>query len=80
MAPTQDPILSASGGNRPTPELPSKRQRASEHATAEESCPPSPGRIGSIVTYARYSKYHPDTVVECSFKLSFFFGINGAIL
>jgi hypothetical protein len=80
MAPTQDPGPVASGSHRPTSEPPSKRQRATEHAPAEESCPPSPGRIGSIVTYTHFSKFHPNAVANRSFKLSFFFGINGAVL
>jgi hypothetical protein len=79
-APTQDPGPVASGSHRLISEPPSKRQRASEPAAAEESCPPSPGRIGSIATYTRFSKFHPNTVANRSFKLSFFFGINGAVL
>ncbi len=79
-APTQDPEPTASGSRRPTSEPPSKRHHASEHMPAEESCPPSPGRIGSIVMYTCFSKFHPNTVAERSFKLSFFFGINGAVL
>jgi hypothetical protein len=80
MAPSQDPGPVASGSHRPTSEPPSKRQRASEPVAVEESCPPSPGRIGSIATYTRFSKFHPNKVANRSFKLSFFFGINSAVL
>ncbi len=76
----QEPDPVASGGHRLPSEPPSKRQRATETVVIEESCPPSPGRICSIATYSRFSKFHPNTVASHSLKLSFFFGLNGAVL
>jgi hypothetical protein len=78
--PNQDPGPVASGNRRLPSEQPSKRQRTTETVAIEESCPPSPGRICSIATYSRFSKFHPNMVASHSFNVSFFFGLNGAVL
>ncbi len=76
---TQDPDPVASGSRWLPSEPPSKRQRTTETVAIEESCPPSPGRICSIATYSRSSKYHPNPVASHRYSLSFFFGLNGAV-
>jgi hypothetical protein len=69
----------ASGSRRLQTDPPSKRQRTAETVAIEDACPPSPGRICSIATYARFSKFHPNSVASHRYQLSFFFGLNGAI-
>ncbi len=78
-APTHVPDPVVSGSRRLPSEPPSKRQRTTETVAIEESCPPSPGRICSIATYSRSSKFHPNPVASHSYSLSFFFGLNGAV-
>jgi hypothetical protein len=78
-APSQAADTTASESRRLQAEPPNKRQRTAETTAAEDTCPPSPGRIGSIATYTRFSKFQPNSVASHSYSLSFFFGLNGAV-
>ena len=78
-APTQAAEPTASGSRRLQVEPPNKSQRTAETTAVEDPCPPSPGRICSIATYTRFSKFQPNSVVSHRYPLSFFFGVNGVV-